>query len=69
VTFGDHDQADTFDTARPDPEQVARRLHQYRRDEGLEAVGWDDLAPPLRARLVLVAAAVVAWLARSGPVG
>jgi hypothetical protein len=66
VTFGDHDQHDAFDTAPADPEQVARKLHELRRRDGFESVGWDDLSESHRARLVLVVVALIAWWRRSG---
>jgi hypothetical protein len=64
--FGDHEPADAYDTAAADPEQVARRLHELRRRDGLESVPWDELSKPHRARIVMVVAALLAWGRREG---
>lgn len=64
--IGDHDQADAFDTAPADPEQVARQVHRLRHREGLERAAWGELSVAQRARAVLVAAALLAWWRRSG---
>jgi hypothetical protein len=66
VTFGDHDDADSFDTAPPDAAQVARRLHTYRRRNGLESDEWADLSDDHRARRILAVAALLAWGRREG---
>jgi hypothetical protein len=66
MTFGDHEPADSFDTAPADPEQVARKLHELRLRDGLESARWDDLSKPHRARIVLVVTALLAWGRRGG---
>jgi len=66
VTFGDHDPADTFDpTARPDPEQVARRLHDLNRARS-SGPRWDEMTPAARLLAVAVVVDLLAWLRRSG---
>lgn len=72
MTFGDHDPADTFDTAAPDPEQVAARLHRIRRDlqhlAGLRPdPEWWELARVDRDLAVAVIVLLLEWLHRSGP--
>ena len=64
--FGDFDESDAYDTAAADPEQVARKLHQLRRREGFEIAEWSDLTPADRTALVLIVAALLAWLRRQG---
>jgi hypothetical protein len=64
--FGDFADADAFDTAPADGEQVARRLHRYRRDAGFEIQEWDDLEPDERAALIAVVLALLAWGRRQG---
>jgi hypothetical protein len=66
VTFGDYTDDDAYDPAPADPEQVARKLHRFRRDGALEPVEWDDLSDDQRAVLVAVVARLLAWLRRSG---
>lgn len=66
MTFGDFDPLDAFDTAPADPEQVARRLHRLRRDDGFEIADWDDLSPADRGSLIQIIAVLLAWLHRQG---
>ena len=66
MTFGDFDDDDAYDTAPADPEQVARKLHELRRGEGLEAGGWDTLSELERARRILVVGALIVWGRRQG---
>ena len=65
-TFGDFDPDDAFGTEPADPEQVARKLHEFRRQEGLEGSGWDGLTPAQRALLVLIIAKLLDLLRRQG---
>ena len=65
-TFGDFDDLDAFDTEPADPEQVARKLHQLRHRDALEAVYWAGLGPGVRSRLIKVAADLIAWGRRQG---
>jgi hypothetical protein len=64
--FGDFDVEDAFDTEPADPEQVARRLHKFRHDEGLEGVEWEDLTPQRRAVLVLIVTRLIELFRRQG---
>jgi hypothetical protein len=64
--FGDFDPDDALDTEPADPEQVARRLHAYRRDRGLEGRSFDELTLAQRAVVISIAAALLAWLRRQG---
>ena len=58
--FGDFEDADAYDTAPADPEQVAIRLHQY------EGGVWDDLTADQRAARVQIIVRLFAWLRRQG---
>jgi hypothetical protein len=69
VTFGDFDPDDAFGTEPADPEQVARKLHRLRRDEGFEIADWDDLADGDRGSLIQIVAVLLAWLHRQGADG
>ena len=60
TTFGDHEPADSIDTAPADPEQVARRLTLY------EGGRWEELTPTERAARVAVLVRLIAWLRREG---
>lgn len=66
MTFGDFDLDDALDTAPADPEQVARKLQQLRRREGLDDLDWDDVEPSERALIIAVVTALLAWLRRQG---
>jgi hypothetical protein len=58
--IGDHEPADSFDTAPADPEQVARRYRQY------EGGTWEGLDAETRARRIAVVVLLLAWLRREG---
>lgn len=60
MTIGDFEEADAFDTAPPDPEQVAIKL------VALDGGGWDDLPADEKARRITVIVALLAWLRRQG---
>jgi len=64
--FGDFEEADAFDTEPADAEQVARRLHRYRREDGREPAEWDDLAEYERVALVAIVRRLLDWLRRQG---
>jgi len=64
--FGDFEELDAFDTEPADPEQVARRLHRYRREDGREPADWEDLAEYERVALVLIMMRLLDWLRREG---
>ena len=66
MTFGDHDDADSFDTAPADPEQVARKLHELRRREGFEIADWDELDDAERGALIQIITVLLAWGRRGG---
>ncbi len=58
--IGDFEEADAYDTAPPDPEQVARKL------AALEGGGWDDLPADEQTRRRQVIGDLLAWLRRQG---
>lgn len=64
--FGDFDQADATDTEPADPEQVARKLHRLREENGLEVGGWEDLDIHQRTLRIVIIAALLDWLRRQG---
>lgn len=65
--FGDDGPDDSYVAGNvADPEQVARRLHELRRERERETVGWDDLTAGERLVLVAIVAALLAWLRREG---
>jgi hypothetical protein len=67
TTFGDFDPDDAFDPTQPaDPEQVAIKLHELRRDRAFESQRWDQLSANQRAPRIEIVAALLAWLRRSG---
>jgi hypothetical protein len=66
TTFGDFTDDDAYDPAPADPEQVARKLHALRAEDGFEVTPWDRLGPGERAALVAIVAALLAWLRRQG---
>jgi hypothetical protein len=69
VEFGDDEPEDAFDpTGVLDPEQVARRLHELRVADGLDRAMWDELSKPMRARIVLVIVALLAWMRQEGAI-
>jgi hypothetical protein len=65
--FGDSEPDDDYVEGNvPDPEQVARRLHELRRERDRESVDWDALSTSERLLLVAIVAALLAWLRRQG---
>jgi hypothetical protein len=64
--FGDFDDDDALDHEPADPEQVAIKIHQLRRREGLELYDWPDLANEYHARSILAITALLAWMRRQG---
>lgn len=64
--FGDYTEDDAYDPAPPDPEQVARKLHEVRLDAGLERSEWTELAADEQSLRVEVVFAVLGWLRRQG---
>lgn len=62
AAFGDFVDDDAFDLEPPDPEQVARKLHQ------LEGGRWRDLTASQKAARVAVIVLLLAWLRRQGGV-
>jgi len=58
--FGDYEDADAFDTAPADPEQVARKLVE------LDGGDWRDLDDEHQARRIAIVVALLAWLRRQG---
>lgn len=64
--FGDFTDADAFDTAPADPEQVARKLQRLRVDAGLALDDWDALTDAQRSATVAVIVLLLAWLRRQG---
>lgn len=64
--FGDFDEDDAFDNEPADPEQVARKIHEFRLREGFEITDWNTLTAADRAALIAIAVALLAWLRRQG---
>ena len=64
--FGDFTDDDAFDTAPADPEQVAVKLHRYRRDDGLEDADWDELDDGERLVRIAIIRRLLDWLRRQG---
>ena len=64
--FGDFDEDDALDTEPADPEQVARKLHGYFREHGVEPIEWDDLTNDQRVMRIFVVTRLLAWLRRQG---
>jgi hypothetical protein len=69
--FGDFDLEDAYDTAEPDPEQVARKVHRYRqlieRMAGRDLLDYDDLPLNERNDLEYVGARIVLFVAHHDP--
>jgi hypothetical protein len=68
IEFGDFDNDDALDTAEPDPEQVARKIHRLRVLRNREMVDWDSLSDEDRATLIDIVAHLLAWLKRQGAI-
>ena len=66
MTFGDFDDDDAFGTEPADPEQVARYLHELRRDDGFEFAGFDELDPADQLRLIAIIGRLLGWGRRQG---
>lgn len=66
--FGDFGNDDAFDTEPPDPEQVAIRLRQYRRNVEPSLPAWHELSDAERARDIGIMVLIVAWLRRQGAI-
>lgn len=67
MTFGDFDPDDAVATEPADPEQVARYLHELRRDRGFDdGRRWHELAEADRTVLEAIAAALLDLLRRQG---
>jgi len=71
VTFGDHDPDDSFDPSEPpDPEQVARKLHEVARDlrrldqQQHPGPSWDELSDDYRLMAIAIAGILLGWLRR-----
>ena len=64
--FGDHEPADSYDTAPADPLQVAIKLHRLRRLEGLEDADWDELDDPERGVRLQIVVVLIDWGRRQG---
>jgi hypothetical protein len=64
--FGDFDPDDAADTEPADPEQVARKLHRLREDQGLEVGRWEDLDLNQQTVRIVIIAALLDWLRRQG---
>lgn len=65
-TFGDFDPDDALDHEPADPEQVARKLHALRQEEGREQQDWEQLTDAERILLALIVARLLSWLRRQG---
>jgi hypothetical protein len=69
VEFGDSEPDDAFDVETVlDPEQVARRLQELRREHGDTTKDWDDLTPQQQTMALAVMVALIAWMRREGAV-
>jgi hypothetical protein len=68
IEFGDFDNDDALDTAEPDPEQVARKIHRLRLLRNRETIDWDSLSNDDRATLIDIVAHLLAWLKRQGAI-
>jgi hypothetical protein len=66
VTFGDSEPADAFDVEPADPEQVARRLLELRREHRPMERDWDDIDDVDRDVWLDVLADLLDWLRRQG---
>ena len=59
--FGDFEEADAFDTARADPEQVARKLAALG-----DGKAWDKMTASQRFDRIVLASRLLDWLRREG---
>jgi hypothetical protein len=66
ATFGDFDDDDAFGNEPADPEQVARKLHEFRLARQRETVDWDGLTNGERLVLIAILADLLAWGRRQG---
>lgn len=66
--FGDYDDNDAFDTAPPDPLQVAIKLHRLRQERERESVDWESLSDSERLILVAIVSRLIEWLRRQGAI-
>jgi len=67
VTVTDAGPDDSYDpTGRADPEQVARRLYELRRERWATLPRWEHLSGGERAAHVGVMLALLEWLRREG---
>jgi hypothetical protein len=64
--FGDFDEADAYDTAPADPEQVARKIQRLRQELGIESGAWGSLEPAGQRKRIEVARRLLDWLRRQG---
>lgn len=64
--FGDLEDDDVWGTEPADPEQVAIRLHQLRREHGDAFPEWQALDDAERGRLIAIVAALLIWGRRQG---
>lgn len=60
MSIGDHEPADSFDVAPPDPEQVARKLRAF---EGGE---WQPMSPGEKLYRIALMARLIEWGRREG---
>ena len=66
--FGDYENDDAFDTEPPDAFQVAKKLHQLRRERDRESVDWDSLSHSERVVLIAIIDRLISWLRRQGAI-
>ena len=67
MSIGDTEPDDTFVAHNiPDPEQVARRLHEQRRWIGSGEPEWDELPPEAREVGALLIQILLDWLRAEG---
>jgi hypothetical protein len=64
--FGDFDPDDAFGTEPADPEQVARKLHEFRLEQGLEGADWDGLTLAQQTLLIVIIDRLLDLLRRQG---
>lgn len=66
--FGDFEDDDAFDTAAPDPEQVARKIIALRRELSADTIEptWQFVPEHERALTIAVVTRLLDWLRRQG---